>query len=387
MYVIQRDLESDKQRDFEKDKERNIERDRQRKIVENEIDSRLNLLKQKDLEKMREQEQDETDRVEKQERKTIDCKPEAGGRADKILMEDNQSSRPSRLEQTSNSCSVEKMDEKAPKYSEEQTPQYSTKQGVERKQGEERAPQYSTKRGEERKEGEERAPQMSTKVNRVADSSIKKALPVTSIVKVEHVSEAHGKIKSESELKMRSDQSVPSIHIDKCLEELGMDEVVGGVGRSKVNRDQDAVLFRNPGSPLKPKKKKHKPEPLFIPTNLNQFGFQSRLRSPRLWEGPSCTGLGGLGGFKNGFTPPPYTPPPMLSPARSGSGLFWTVHGGFRPIGVSAPPYALSPVAVVRRTDAQRGEAGGNVYLNVECLDISYKSQLYGEIYVMVTKC
>ncbi|MBN3291969.1 TREF1 factor, partial [Polypterus senegalus] len=62
------------------------------------------------------------------------------------------------------------------------------------------------------------------------------------------------------------------------------------------------------------KKYKHRPEPLIIPPPSltlsvgNATLFQSQLRSPRL-----------LG------EPPPYTPPPMLSPVRQGSGLFSSV--------------------------------------------------------------
>ncbi|XP_013389123.1 ELM2 and SANT domain-containing protein 1 [Lingula anatina] len=88
-------------------------------------------------------------------------------------------------------------------------------------------------------------------------------------------------------------------------------------------------VFRNPGamhgSQIKAKRK-HRPEPLVIPQNMSHFGFQSRLRSPRIWE-PSGAEK------KTGHTPPPYTPPPMLSPVRSGSGLFWSIQ-----------PHPLRPV-------------------------------------------
>lgn len=62
-----------------------------------------------------------------------------------------------------------------------------------------------------------------------------------------------------------------------------------------------------------PKKKKHRPDPIHIPPHVNHFGFHSRLRSPRLWED------------RRYASPPPYTPPPMLSPVRSGPGLFWHI--------------------------------------------------------------
>ena len=85
----------------------------------------------------------------------------------------------------------------------------------------------------------------------------------------------------------------------------------GGAGGG----NPDDGVFRNPSIPATPMKgkKKHRPEPLIIPPHVNHFGFPSRLRSPRLREGMSK------------MTPPPYTPPPMLSPVRSGAGLFWTL--------------------------------------------------------------
>ena len=91
---------------------------------------------------------------------------------------------------------------------------------------------------------------------------------------------------------------------------------------SNTSSNNDNDKFRNPGDVVPPGvlkrgKKKHRPEPLIIPPHVNTaFGFQSRLRSPRLWD-PS---------HKQGCTPPPYTPPPMLSPVRSGSGLFWKLN-------------------------------------------------------------
>lgn len=99
-------------------------------------------------------------------------------------------------------------------------------------------------------------------------------------------------------------------------------------GGKAHNPDQDlftrsdgAGVFRNPSSlPSSLKiKRKHRPAPLYIPP---QFGiFQSRLRSPRVIgkDGHLSADRG------RGHTPPPYTPPPMLSPFRSGSGLFCTL--------------------------------------------------------------
>ncbi|XP_053204649.1 transcription factor mef2A-like isoform X2 [Panonychus citri] len=73
-----------------------------------------------------------------------------------------------------------------------------------------------------------------------------------------------------------------------------------------------------------PKRPKHKPEPLYIPPHVNAFGqYASRLRSPRLWD---PTGLHSLPSHDvNKSSPPPYTPPPMLSPLRKGSGLYWAI--------------------------------------------------------------
>ncbi|KAH9417229.1 Metal ion binding [Dermatophagoides pteronyssinus] len=84
------------------------------------------------------------------------------------------------------------------------------------------------------------------------------------------------------------------------------------------------------------KKKRPRPEPLYIPPHVNTtFVYHSRLRSPRLWN----TGGLGVGGgsiikpsfphhndYNHPISPPPYTPPPMLSPVRSGSGLFWKIN-------------------------------------------------------------
>ncbi|KAG8584288.1 hypothetical protein GDO81_008765 [Engystomops pustulosus] len=72
------------------------------------------------------------------------------------------------------------------------------------------------------------------------------------------------------------------------------------------------------------RKYRHRPEPLFIPppcfsTNPSQSGatlYQSQLRSPRLIVDPLLLGT---------QEPPTYTPPPMLSPVRQGSGLFSSV--------------------------------------------------------------
>ncbi|XP_056424174.1 transcriptional-regulating factor 1 isoform X2 [Hyla sarda] len=72
------------------------------------------------------------------------------------------------------------------------------------------------------------------------------------------------------------------------------------------------------------RKYRHRPEPLFIPppsfsANPSHSGatlYQSQLRSPRLIADSLLLGI---------QEPPTYTPPPMLSPVRQGSGLFSSV--------------------------------------------------------------
>lgn len=94
--------------------------------------------------------------------------------------------------------------------------------------------------------------------------------------------------------------------------------------------DDDVFLSPIPSSPLRARRK-HRPEPLYIPPHVNAIGFPSRLRSPRLWD-PAAD----VSGPKSGVSPPPYTPPPMLSPVRSGSGLFWHIlSGGPRSAGLA----------------------------------------------------
>jgi len=95
--------------------------------------------------------------------------------------------------------------------------------------------------------------------------------------------------------------------------------------------------FRNPGTVTASKPRKRKPEPLVIPASVSNFGFRSQLRSPKLCES-------GYVAQQCRTSTPPYTPPPMISPARTGSGLFWTLHGARQiPAGpLSAPPYHAS---------------------------------------------
>ncbi|XP_037698363.1 transcriptional-regulating factor 1 isoform X7 [Choloepus didactylus] len=83
-----------------------------------------------------------------------------------------------------------------------------------------------------------------------------------------------------------------------------------------------------PLKPVQEKKFRHRPEPLFIPPppsyNPNPASsysgatlYQSQLRSPRI--------LGDHLLLDPAHELPPYTPPPMLSPVRQGSGLFSNV--------------------------------------------------------------
>lgn len=70
---------------------------------------------------------------------------------------------------------------------------------------------------------------------------------------------------------------------------------------------QNCNCYSIAASPIRVQRKRLRPEPLYILPHPHPM-FQSRLRSPRM-----CTAS----------PPPPYTPPPMLSPARNGQGLFW----------------------------------------------------------------
>ncbi|CAG2161919.1 unnamed protein product, partial [Oppiella nova] len=105
--------------------------------------------------------------------------------------------------------------------------------------------------------------------------------------------------------------------IDECDEE-GDDVFLSPVGLAPSPKRSSPAISSCVASPKRPK---HRPEPLYIPPHVNTCGYQSRLRSPRLWD-PSV-----LPDTKN-LSPPPYTPPPMLSPVRSGPGLFWHIISG-----------------------------------------------------------
>jgi len=91
----------------------------------------------------------------------------------------------------------------------------------------------------------------------------------------------------------------------------------------------DGAMFPTPAlSGLHHKfRRKNRPEPLIIPTPVTHFGFQSRLRSPRIIAdqpvAPVPITLAPQPIVSTSTsTFMPYTPPPMLSPLRTGSGLF-----------------------------------------------------------------
>ncbi|XP_051060562.1 transcriptional-regulating factor 1 isoform X1 [Phodopus roborovskii] len=101
---------------------------------------------------------------------------------------------------------------------------------------------------------------------------------------------------------------------------------------AEIPRKHHPAITAKAEEPLKtlPDKKKfrHRPEPLFIPPPPSSYTpnptsysgatlYQSQLRSPRI--------LGDHLLLDPAHELPPYTPPPMLSPVRQGSGLFSNV--------------------------------------------------------------
>ncbi|CAH7213766.1 transcriptional-regulating factor 1 isoform X6 [Phodopus roborovskii] len=102
--------------------------------------------------------------------------------------------------------------------------------------------------------------------------------------------------------------------------------------KQEIPRKHHPAITAKAEEPLKtlPDKKKfrHRPEPLFIPPPPSSYTpnptsysgatlYQSQLRSPRI--------LGDHLLLDPAHELPPYTPPPMLSPVRQGSGLFSNV--------------------------------------------------------------
>ncbi|XP_072343518.1 uncharacterized protein mideasb isoform X2 [Scyliorhinus torazame] len=95
-------------------------------------------------------------------------------------------------------------------------------------------------------------------------------------------------------------------------------------GSGMEHSAQEDASSRGHVNPTAKLKRRPRPEPLFIPPKpLNHVSvityppgtlYQSNLRSPvRLLDHP----------LDKNFQPPPYTPPPILSPMREGSGLYF----------------------------------------------------------------
>ncbi|XP_020832492.1 transcriptional-regulating factor 1 isoform X6 [Phascolarctos cinereus] len=123
------------------------------------------------------------------------------------------------------------------------------------------------------------------------------------------------------------------------------------------------------------KKYRHRPEPLFIPPpsfNLNTSSYsaatlyQSQLRSPRILGDHLLDPAHEL---------PPYTPPPMLSPVRQGSGLFSNVlstssHGGPHPQLPLTPLTPTPRVLLCRSNSIDGGNSALTPGLGEQALDI-----------------
>ena len=151
----------------------------------------------------------------------------------------------------------------------------------------------------------------------------------------------------------RSTSSPPHLvvnleRIDECNEETD-DVFLSPVGVAPSPKRTSPAL---PVGVTSSKRLKHRPEPLYIPPHVNTCGYQSRLRSPRLWD-PSA-----VIDTKN-LSPPPYTPPPMLSPVRSGPGLFWhIISGSMTPkSGTMAPKFVYSRKSSVEMKEKGRTAA------------------------------
>ncbi|XP_063958685.1 transcriptional-regulating factor 1-like isoform X1 [Lytechinus pictus] len=141
--------------------------------------------------------------------------------------------------------------------------------------------------------------------------------------------------KLESMLKLAQEQQIRSNE----MPQIG--HAIPPILDSKDESRLKENVFRDP-PPVLPTatKRKQRPPSLFIPSwasNMTPGGnapstYPSQMRSPRE--------IGVLYRSNSSSTPPPYTPPPMLSPIRSGSGLYFSVGSG------SMPPSAAVTVAV-----------------------------------------
>ncbi|GIX66669.1 mitotic deacetylase-associated SANT domain protein [Caerostris darwini] len=124
---------------------------------------------------------------------------------------------------------------------------------------------------------------------------------------------------SVSELEMMQFTSIVTSTASVAMDIKPID---GGKVRTGDDSNDDDVFLSPtslPTSPLKHKKKR-RPEPIYIPPYVNTSTFHGRLRSPRRLDMKNPD--------QKNLSPPPYTPPPMLSPVRSGSGLFWHILSG-----------------------------------------------------------
>ncbi|KAG8443713.1 hypothetical protein GDO86_009039 [Hymenochirus boettgeri] len=107
----------------------------------------------------------------------------------------------------------------------------------------------------------------------------------------------------------------------KTVSSRASSEIINKLHQGKIKLDNAEESVR---SHQERKKNRHRPEPLFIPppffNNALHTGgatlYQSQLRSPRIL---------GDNLLIRTLDPPTYTPPPMLSPVRQGSGLFSSV--------------------------------------------------------------
>ncbi|XP_066282292.1 zinc finger protein 541-like isoform X1 [Branchiostoma lanceolatum] len=92
----------------------------------------------------------------------------------------------------------------------------------------------------------------------------------------------------------------------------------------KIKPETDTLGPQAPESTAPPVPRKRKPPALNIPDSVNAhvavgpIVYQSHMRSPRALNGDFIFTQA------QGAEPPPYTPPPMLSPIRVGSGLYFS---------------------------------------------------------------
>lgn len=139
--------------------------------------------------------------------------------------------------------------------------------------------------------------------------------------------------------------------------------VQNGEGEGEKDEDGKAAKAR----------RRPRPEPLFIPSPKtgtfiapsvysNITPYQSHLRSPvRLADNPIAL--------------PPYTPPPILSPVREGSGLYFSTFmssGVANAPGLPPPPLGLGPPATPK-------SASRSLLRSSECLSSLLKS--YGTLW------